>query len=405
MPELTMLLYPWDAQGVDPRRLVDEIAGLGATRLQLATAYHSAEVISPRRTTHVMRVAEANRLHLPVAADAFSDLAVPPSSIAESDASLYPALKAAADAAGLALDGWAIAFHNTDLATQRPDAAIVNCFGDAFTHGLCPANPAARRFALELLGAVAGTGLFDRILVESLSYLLIAHGHPHELWGARLDPVTRYLLSLCFCTSCVAVGEGRGVDVAELRSRVAAELVRTWNADHPAGRAPDSVAELSSFLVAWPGFAEYTRMRLDVVSSLVEEAVTTVRGAGAKLDVSAAVWGRPAPTNWLEGVDIPRTLASADGFVLESYFPTAGEVAAEIDHTRALAALVPDPAELTVALTVWPSLSPTRADFLAKVEAVRGGGVERLALYNYGTATAASLAWVRAAAELMGTAR
>lgn len=405
MSELTLLLYPWDVQGSDPRRIVDEVADLGVTRLQIATAYHSAEVISPRRTTEVMRVAEANRLHLPVAPDAFSDLAVPPSTIAQSDPGLYPALKEAADAAGLALDGWAIAFHNTELATRRPDAAIVNCFGDAFTHGLCPANPAARRLALELLAAVTGTGLFERVLVESLSYLLVAHGHPHELWGARLDPVTRYLLSLCFCDACVAEGESAGVDVTRLRARVAAELTRAWNADHPAGRADDSVAELSSFLVAWPGFAEYTRVRLDVVSRLMEDAVAVVRDAGSLLDVSAAVWGRPAPTNWLEGVDIPRTLASADGFVLESYFPTAGEVAAEIDHTRALAALVPDPAELAVALTVWPSLSPTRADFLAKVEAVRGAGVERLALYNYGTATSASLAWVRAAADAMGTSR
>ena len=55
--------------------------------------------------------------------------------------------------------------------------------------------------------------------------------------------------------------------------------------------------------------------------------------------------------------------------------------------------------------TVWPSFSPTRADFLAKVEAVVGCGVDRLALYNYGTATAGSLEWVGAAAERMGTLR
>lgn len=405
MAELSMLIYPWDLDGVEPQSVVDEVAALGVTRLQIATAYHSAEVISPRRTTEVARVAEANRIHLPVAADSFTDLAIPPSSIAERDPDLYPRLKRAADAAGIGLDGWAIAFHNTDLASHRPDAAIVNCFGDAFTHGLCPANPATRRYAIELLSAVAGTRLFERLLVESLSYLLVAHGHPHELWGARLDPTTRYLLSLCFCASCVDQGERVGVDVATLRRRVASELHRTWNADHPAGRAPDGVGELASLLLAWPDLARYTRMRMDVVSSLVVEAVSVVRDQGVLLDVSAAVWGRPAPTNWLEGVDIAQTLAVADGFVLESYFPTAGEVAAELDHTQAIAALVENPAPLTVALTVWPSFSPTRADFLAKVEAVLGTGVDRLALYNYGTATAASIDWVRSAAERMGTLR
>src|SRR3546814_12350730 len=110
-------------------------------------------------------------------------------------------MKRAAVAAGVAVDGWVIAFHNTDLATANPEAAIENCFGDHFTHGLCPSSPAARTYAMELLAAASGTGLFERVLVESLSYLLVGHGHPPELWGARLDATTRYLLSLCFCPS------------------------------------------------------------------------------------------------------------------------------------------------------------------------------------------------------------
>jgi hypothetical protein len=406
MAELSMLVYPWDIQLDGPEQVVAAVAARGVTRLQIATAYHSAEVLSPRRSTRVAMVAEANRAHLPLPSDAFSDLRVPPSSIAQNDPELYPRLKRAADAAGVALDGWAIAFHNTDLATAHPEAAIENCFGDAFTHGLCPASPAARTYALELLEAVSATELFERVLVESLSYLLVGHGHPHELWGARLDPTTRYLLSLCFCGACVARGQARGVDAERLRAQVAAELHRTWNVEHPAGRRDDTVAELASLHMVWPDLAAYTRMRMDTVTELVVEAAAAVRRHGAKLDVSAAVWGRPAPTNWLEGVDIAATLAASDGFVLESYFPTAGEVAAEIDHTLAIRALSgTERTPLAVALTVWPSFSPTRADFVSKVDAVLGCGVDRLALYNYGTATAPSLEWVRTAAERLGTLR
>lgn len=406
MAELSMLIYPWDLQADGVQRVVDAVARLGVTRLQIATAYHSAEVLSPRRTRGVSVVAEANRAHLPLPDEAFSGLRVPPSSIAQNDPEMYPRLKHAADAAGIALDGWAVAFHNTDLATAHPGAAIENCFGDPFTHGLCPASPVARTYALELLDAVAATSLFDRVLVESLSYLLVAHGHPHELWGARLDPTTRYLLSLCFCTACEARGRGAGIDVQRLRARVVAELHRTWNVDHPAGRDDDTVAGVTSLHMVWPELAAYTRLRMDIVTELVVEAAETVRARGVALDVSAAVWGRPAPTNWMEGIDIAQTLASADGFVLESYFPTAGEVAAEIDHTLAIRGLSgTDETPITVALTVWPSFSPTRADFLAKVDAVLGCGVDRLALYNYGTATAGTLEWVGAAAERMGTRR
>ena len=406
MAELSMMIYPWDLQADTPERVVDEVAERGVTRLQIATAYHSAEVLAPRRTARVSTVAEANRAHLPLPADAFTGLSVRPSSIAQTDPDLSPRFKRAADAAGVAVDGWAIAFHNTDLATAHPEAAIENCFGDHFTHGLCPSSPAARTYAIELLDAVSATILFERVLVESLSYLLVGHGHPHELWGARLDATTRYLLSLCFCTSCISRAHAAGIDAERLRAQVTTELHRTWNVEHPAGRDDDTVAALASLHMVWPELAAYTRMRMDTVTDLVIDAAAAVRRHGVQLDVSAAVWGRPAPTNWLEGVDIAATLAHSDGFVLESYFPTAGEVAAEIDHTLAVRGLSDtDDTPLTVALTVWPSFSPTRADFLAKVEAVLGCGIDRLALYNYGTATAPSFEWVRAAAERMGTLR
>lgn len=406
MADVGLMLYPWDVVDDGPQHVVDAIASRGATRIDIATAYHSAEVISPRRSDAVVTVAEANTLHLPVAGDAFSGLQIPPSSIARNHPAVYERLAEAARSSGLSLGGWAIAFHNTDMATANPDASIRNCFGDYFTHGLCPANPRSRRYAIELVEAVSRSGYFDRLLVESLSYLLYSHGHPHELWGARLDATTRYLLSLCFCKFCVTAGQEQGIDVELLRSRVSAELSRTWNTEHPHGRDADDGAEITSLHFIWPELRSYTQMRLDTVSSLVAEVTKTANRHGVALDMSAAVWGRPAQTNWIEGTDIAETMRVADGFVLESYFPTAGEVAREIDHTRAARALAgDDAARITVALTLWQSLSPTRGDFRAKVETVAAADVQTLALYNYGTATKATLEWVADAVEIMGVSQ
>jgi len=401
MPETGMLVYPWDLLEDGVERVVEEVAALGVTRLEVATAYHSAEVVSPRRTRAVATVAEANRSHLPLPAGAFTELSIPPSSIAREHPDLYERLAEAGRAAGVAIGGWGIGFHNSDLAAAHPEAAILSCFGDRFAHGLCAANPAARRYAVELFSAIAGTGLFDRVLAESVSYLLYAHGHPHELWGARLDPTTRYLLSLCFCAHCLAAAAERGIDGEALRAAVAAELTRTWNAPYPAGRDLDDGAELSSLVLLWPDLGAYTRMRMDVVTSLLAEVAAAVRARGALLDASAAVWGRPAPTNWVEGVDVAATLRVADGFVVEAYHPTAGEVARELDHVAAIARRVgPEAAPVTVALTVWPSHHGTRDGLLAKVAAARAAGATTLELYNYGTATADTLSWVADAAAL-----
>ena len=398
MSELSMLIYPWDVQADGADRVIDTVAGLGVDRLEIATAYHSAEVLSPRRTDRVFVRAEANTVHLPLADATFSGLSIPQSTIAKSDPELYPQLRAAADASGIGLGGWGIAFHNTRLALEAADAAILSCFGDRFTHGLCATNPASRTYARELFAGLAATGLFDRLLAESVSYLLQSHGHPHELWGARLDVLTCYLLSLCFCEFCLAAAGERGIDGEALRSAVASELHRTWNAPFPGGRTADAGQELASLLLAWPDLAAYARMRLDTVNSLVAELVAA---SPVPFTLSAAVWGRPAPMNWLEGVDLSASLATVDGFVLESYFPTAAEVAAEIDHTQAVAARLPQSAPLTVALTLWPTHHANRADFLGKIETVIASGVDRIALYNYGTATADTLSWVADAASLI----
>ena len=397
--EVTMLVYPWDvaADGAGP--VLDQLGALGVDRLQVATAYHSAEVISPRRATGVFTAAEANTVHLPLPAGAFSALSSPPSSIAERDPELYPRLSAAAAERGIELDGWAIALHNSSLAAKHPDAALLNCFGDRFTHALCPANPGVRRYAVELFGAVARTGYFRRVLAESVSYLLYAHGHPHELWGARLDVTTRYLLSLCFCPHCTAAGVSAGIDVAALRRKVAGELRRTWNAMFSAPRRPDDGIELMSLLVAWPELAAFTAMRCAQVTSLVTEIRAACAAAGVPLDVSAAVWARPAAANWMEGVDIAATRRAADGFVLESYYDAVDDVVRELDHVLALAGPAgTGGAPLSVALTLWEAHHGTADGLVSKARAAREGGATGLALYNYSTATARTLGWAAAAA-------
>lgn len=401
-----MLIYPWDVQQEGVEAVVENVAALGVTRLVVATAYHSAEVIAPRRTKHVVTVAEANTSHLLLPSSAFTGLSIPASRIAKTEPDLFLRLKNATDAAGIALDGWGVAFHNTSLSTAHPEASIENCFGDPFSHGLCPANPIARTYAVELFTAIAGTGLFKRILAESISYLLYAHGHPHELWGARLDVTTRYLLSLCFCDFCTRAATSRNIDVALLKAQVSTELHRTWNVPFPSGRNPDDGNELASLHIAWPELAAYTRMRLETVTSLVNEVALMVRSKGTAIDLSAAVWGRPSHFNWLEGVDVRGTLEAADGFVLESYYVDPLEVAREIDHTQAIAQLVgPRAATISVALPLWPSFHPTLDHFLAKVQIVKEAGINSLALYNYGTATASTLTWVERAARVMADSR
>ncbi len=395
MPELTVFAYPWDLAGTDADAAMAELTALGVDRLALAVAYHSAETIAPRRAerVHTQLTAAA---HLPLPDAAFADLHPETSGLAREDPELIPRLAAAASTAGLRLTGWTVTLHNSALAARRPGAALRNCFGDLSAHGLCPSIPAVRRYVRDLCAAIAAYGCFDELMVESVAYLLAGHGHPHELWGVRLDPATRLLLSLCFCPSCLAEGARRGIDGAALRSWCAAELLRTWNGPLGVVRRPDDGAELSGLLLARPDLYAWARMRAELVTSLVAELAADARHTGTAIAAGTAVWARPAAIGWLEGIDLAGLAESCSRITLMSYHPDPADVARDLDHVLALV-----PAHrIQLLQTLWPR-HHVASGLLSKVETAVAAGVEQIGLYNLGLAPKPVLGWIRQVADLV----
>tara|TARA_Y100000766_G_scaffold285169_1_gene306806 strand:- start:1794 stop:2993 length:1200 start_codon:yes stop_codon:yes gene_type:complete len=392
MTELVMFAYPWDIleQGVES--FFDEMAALGVNRISVATCYHSADLIVPNRLKNVATSAEANVAHLPLNDDIFSDLSIPKGSLVKNYPSLFPEIHQAARKHGIGLTAWTIAFHNSDLAKKNPDTAIENCFGDKFSHGLCATNPKSQEYAKQMVNAICQTNFFDTVMVESLSFLLYGHGHPHELWAARLDPFTRVLLSLCFCESCLKEGKIKNIDGVQLKARVARELNRTWNSNVSIERGEDDGKELASRLVHDHEFTEWIRMRCNVVNKLASEITTIVHNYGFEFEISAAVWGRPSSMNWAEGVDIKASAQIADRFVLESYYPEISEVARELDHVSSLA----QGEKLMFVQTLWPEHNNSIDTLIKKIEMARAMGIKWIGLYNYSMATKPLLSWVEA---------
>jgi len=393
--EFGMFAYPWDIEVAGAESFVGRLRELGVDRLYVATCYHSAEVIVPMRRRNVVINAEPNVAHLPLPVGSFRDLAVPSGSLATTAPLLFPTLAAAARSEGLQLSAWTIAFHNSDLARSAPDAAIENCFGDRFAHGLCPVNPRSSMLAIDMVSALVKTGWFDSVMVESLSFLLFGHGHPHELWGVRLDPLTRYLLSICFCRDCLELGARHSTDGAALRTAVADELHRTWNHPLSIHRNPDDGTELAARLVLDEDLAAWTRMRCDAVTDLASKiaAVTTARGV--ELELSSAIWGRPASLNWTEGIDIRASARTADRFVLGSYYPDAGDVARELDHVLAFTS----PDRVAMVQTLWPEHHGSLAGLLEKIDLALTAGVGSVSLYNFAMASEPLIEWIRAVAQ------
>lgn len=355
----------------------------------------------PRWKDGGMATAEPGVAHLPLDSRSFDDVSPSPGRLAQSSPELFAGLREHADAAGLRVLAWTVALHQTNLATQHPELASETCFGDAMTHGLCPAQPRVRRYVTDLVDAVAATGWFDDILLESIAYVPVGHGHPHELWAARFDPITRALLSLCFCDGCTGRAVERDIDVGELRAWVGSEVHRGWNGPMSTFRSDDAGDEAIGVLLGRGDLLEYVRMRLDVVAELARSSVEHAHAGGVDAWLSSPVWARPLWAAWMQGVDPGRLTPVADRYGLQAYYADPALVAREIDH-----ALRFTPADKLVLMqTLMRDHHRTSSELLAKVSMALSAGIEEFTLYNYGMATEPMLGFVREVADLVGSRR
>ena len=159
-----------------------------------------------------------------------------------------------------------------------------------------------------------------------------------------------------------------------------------WPARRSPGSGGPSVRETPEDLVAQiPGLADYTRVREDTVTALLE----SVRGA-VGVPVSLILMGDRLST----GADPVRVASTADCVELMSYTTDADRtgdvVSAVVPHLRSLSQLV-------VGLQAFPPASPDAGTLLANVARAAELGVNRFSFYNYGIMPAGNLQWVRRA--------
>lgn len=390
-PELAVFAYPWDfaSQGVDA--VVGEIADVGANRLMIAAAYHSIETITPRARGAVHITPEANVAHVPVALGRFGTITPRPGRLATERPDLFADIAESSASRSLSMSAWTIGLHNSALAQQHPGSAIVNCFGDVSAHYLCPAAPDSAEYVTSLCDGIARTGYFDEIFLESLSYGLVGHGHPHELWAVRLDSLQRWLLSLCFCDSCIRRAGAGNIDVLRLRGWVRDYLHASWNTQTYYDQAPEDDFAAAAELLSNEELYRFSRMRCDVITELGGRIRDVIHVSNVRLNMASAVWVRPPSMNWMEGIDLVRLHDVADRIAIMPYHAKAADVARDIAF--ALRQISTD--RLQVLQTVWTGQQPDGSALQRKLHVAMKAGIASFGIYNFAAAPAAALDTIR----------
>jgi hypothetical protein len=376
--------YAWDLAEDGVAASVTDFRRLGLDTVTIAGSYHAGKFLRPHGKGGKVYFPEDGTAYFKTDASRYGAIKpLPNSLLAERDV-----LRELVEQSGMAVNVWLVLLHNTALGMAHPESVVRNAFGDPYFYNLCPSAPEARAYAKGLAVDVTESYPVAGISMEAPGFTPYAHGYHHEFALMRSNAWLENLLGLCFCDHCVAAAEAKGIEARRLKAQVAVDIETYLASDID---FPTDMAEAfwKADIVADGDLRRYLDFRNGVVTSLVAEIRDAVR-ADAKVAVIPSV-ARPTGGAWYEGSDL-RALGDATGIIEACFYePSAMRAKADLfDIRRRIGA---DTTLRGILRPSFPDLA-TKGDFVAAVDALRSGGVDELAFYNYGHLRRVNLEWI-----------
>jgi hypothetical protein len=376
--------YAWDLADAGIANAVDEFRGLGLDTVTLAGSYHAGKFLRPHGRTGKVYFPEDGTVYFKADSDRYG--AIKP--VANHLLKERDVLAELLAKGGIKVNVWLVLLHNTLLGTAHPHSTVANAFGDRYIYSLCPAAPEARAYAIGLARDVTEGYAVSGVSLETPGFLPYAHGYHHEFALNRPNRWLDNLLGLCFCDNCVTGAEKAGIAGKKLKAEVAQDVSAYLASDID---FPDDMAE--AFWLADVRADGDLRRFLDWRSSVVTSLIAEIRSKVRK-DATVAVIpsvARPTGGAWYEGSDL-KGQAEASGVIEACFYePGSARVKADLfDIKRRLRGTGKIRAILRPA---YPDFT-NKGEFLAAVSALKEGGVNEFAFYNWGHIRKANLAWI-----------
>ena len=386
-PRRSMWTYAWDIQDLGLDQVVSDLQGrAGLDTVSLATSYHAGRFLQPRSSRRKAYFPEDGTIYFEPTATLWDEHAIRPqkSTIVEQGGDVLRELVRRRDAGGMGVSCWTVCLHNTRLGMLHPGAVTRNAFGDPNLYSLCPSNPDARAYVRTLVTDLSGSYRPDMVELETASFMGFAHGYHHEKDGVGLAAEDDFLLSLCFCQSCLTRAGKAGVDGEAARAIVRTFVAEACERATPRPRFTQFPAGGIDTFEAVPALLDYARWRFEPVTSLVAE----IR-AEAHPDTSIVIID--LEDGWLGGADLAAIGRVCDGAILCAYDKTVDEVGALVRHGRNL--LGPEKFLGTGFRLFYPEMR-SATDVTTRIERALSEGADGFNMYNYGLVPAARLDWI-----------
>ena len=357
--------YPWD---VLTEGFVERVRALGVDEVAVAVAYHSARAATPWSRGGTAVLARHAALYRPVREGAWRGDTLRPGApewVSGPD-SAGDAVRQLA-AAGIPAAAWIVLTHSSHLGDRFPELAVRNCFGEVYPWALCPAQEAVRAYAATLTAESLDGLPFASVVLEACGPLGVVHQHQHEKTDGVWAPATARLLSICCCVACAAGWITAGLDPAQVKAALRAEVQRLVATGDLTVTADEFDPQVAAVLLATRQQA-VDALRVAVRARVPEGTRIVLHGA---LD--------PWVTGALPGLT-PSAAADVDAVVLFNWVPGPAAVDAVAAARAAL------PAGVAVGSYITAVAANPVPDMAAFVTELRKAGSAELHLYHLGLA-------------------
>lgn len=393
---LSMWVFPWDLvdEGVEVvlKRIRDE---LGIDAVSVALSYDAGKMLLPHNPKRKVYFAEEGVVYFQPMPIWYAGLGLQPSvsSICK-DRNLLAEVVEASAKLGMKVIGWISCFHNTRIASQRRDCAVVNCFGDIYITHLCPSNESVREFILAIVGDLVTNYPLHAIELEAFEYMPFRHAYHHDKVDIELPPLIEFLLGLCFCRACERRANESGVDYQAVRNAVRSELESFFSSPSSYPRE-----ELTLDVVAAKFGTEmegYLNMRITSMSSLLALLHERVE---LHERTRLYLFGETRPVRlWQIGLEPGLLKEYADGVIILSYRSSPLQLRVELTVNRAMLG----EKMLIVGLNPSEKYVGSFDGFIERIKVCVENGADGFSFFNYGLLSHHHLRWIASALEHIG---
>lgn len=319
--DLALFCYPWDVIDEGYDAIINAVKRSGLNSIYITVNYHSGMFFLPHSTKRKIYFPEPGALYFnPSNWHKKHSFQSPISNLTNNWSLFWEELSNKCKQNNIKLCAWMLGTHNSGIGNNYPEMSVHNAWGDPITHSLCPFNSEVVDHFVNLSRDIVNLGVFDKILIESLEYLPLRHGHHHEVIGVDFSADLDFIMSLNFSKKCLEALKQKSVD---------GEMIKNWvketTNDYFNKNIKKEIMNWSDFENAIDGqFWKYYQIREESITNINKVVINELR-QDKNLKIGLVDFGPlyplgPNKQRWQNGVNLTSLLPSIDEIHPTFYF-------------------------------------------------------------------------------------